>query len=238
MPAIGASFFALLGFEAASMVTQRVRDPMRNVTRATHYGLAFVLLVYLLVTMGIVLAVPPSVLTRQGAPLAAFAAIYAGGWAASGIALFAAISAIGALNPGVLFFGEIPYGLVRDGQLPAWMAPEDERGIGRRALILGITLGAVLVIVSRFSLGEQVLDFLLRLSAATNIFFYAGICLAGLKARTKPMLCVIGIAFSAAVLYGTGTEAALLGLGLMVVGVAVHFALGGRTTPLGTVPAD
>ncbi len=237
IPMIGVSFFALIGFENASLISQRVRDPQRNVARATIWGLAFVLAVYFLVSMGIVLATPAAVLRSEGAPLAAFTAAHAGGWAASAIALFAAISAIGALNAVVLLLGEVPFGMVRDGQLPEWMAPQDAHGIGRRPLVFGVALTAALIVLSPWSVGELVLDFLLRLTTSTSMFFYAGICIAALKVGIHPVLSVIGIVFSAVVLYGTGTEASLLGLGLMAAGVAVHVAIGGRTTPRGTVPA-
>jgi APA family basic amino acid/polyamine antiporter len=235
--AIGVTFFALLGFEAASMITQRVRDPERNIMRATIWGLALVLAIYVLTSMGIVLATPPDVLAKEGAPLAAFTSAHVGPWAASALALFAAISAIGALNAVLLLFGEVPFGMVRDGQLPHWMAPQDAHGIGRRPILLGAGLTAALVLISPLSVGEQVLDFLLRLTTATTIFFYTGICIAAIKVGIRPVLAAIGAAFTALVLYGTGTEASLLGLGLMAVGVAVHFALPGRTAPRGTAPA-
>jgi len=238
MSAMGVTFFTMLGFESAGMITQRVRDPERNVFRATVYGLGLVLAIYLLVSMGIVLATPPQVLAGQGAPLAAFTSAHAGGWAASALALFAAISAIGALNAVVLLMGEVPFTLVRDGQLPEWIAPQAAHGIGKRPMVACVLVTVALVVVSPFSLGAQVLDFLLRLTTSVSIFFYAGICLAALKRGVQPGLAVAGTVFCAVVLYGTGTEASLLGLALMAAGVLFHFVVGGRTRPRGTVPAE
>jgi len=238
VPVIGVSFFALLGFETVGMLTQRVRNPARNVPLATVFGLLLVVLIYFGVSMGIVLATPPEALRTDAAPVATFTRTFVGAWAAGGIALFATISAIGTLNSATLMLDDIPFGMVRDGQLPEWMAPQGGNGIGRRPILLGVGLTVVLVLASNYSLGERLLDFLLRLTIATNILFYVGICLAAFRVGTQRVLSVVGVVFSAVLLYGTGTEASLLGLALMAVGVAAHAAIGGRTAPRGSVPAE
>lgn len=237
MPAIGVTFFAMIGFETTGMISQRVHDPERNVYRATVFGLLAVVAIYIAVSMGLVLLTPPEVLAAQGAPLAIFTQTHAGAWAASAIALFAAISAMGTLNAATLLLGEVPFGMVRDGQLPEWMAPQSDHGIGRRPIILGVALTMALVLLSPFSVGEKVLDFLLRLTTATSIFFYIGICLAAMKARIHPLLGLLGAGFCAVVLWGTGTQASLLGIALMIAGGVLHLLIGGRTRPRGTLPA-
>jgi APA family basic amino acid/polyamine antiporter len=238
MPAIGVTFFAMIGLETTGMISQRLRDPERNVQRATVFGLLGVVAIYIAVSMGLVLLTPPEVLAAQGAPLAMFTPAHAGAWTASVIALFAAISAMGTLNSTTLLLGEVPFGMVRGGQLPDWMAPQSDHGIGRRPIILGVALAMALVLLSPFSVGEKVLDFLLRLTTASNIFFYIGICLAAMKARIHPLFGLLGTLFCGVVLYGTGTEASLLGLALMAAGMVVHFALPGRTAPQRSPPAD
>lgn len=236
-PTVGVLCFALLGFESASLIAQRVRDPERNVVRATLFGLALVLIIYFLASTAIVLATPVEELSGAPAPLAMFTTTHAGSWAGSAVAVFAAISAIGCLNACVLLLGDVPFGMVRDGQLPEWVAPGSERGVGQRPLLTGAGLAAILVLVSSNSVGEQVLDFLLRLTTASSIFFYAGICLASLKVGVQRPLAAFGVGFCAWVLYGTGPEASLLGISLMLVGTLLHFVIGGRTSPRGSVPS-
>ena len=236
-PAIGVTFFAMLGFECAGLITQRVHDPERNVVRATLYGLALVLVIYFVVSTGIILASPASELSLENAPLAAFASAHTGPWSGAAIALFAAISAIGCLNATVLLLGDIPFGMARDGQLPEWIAPTSETGIGHRPLLAGSGVAIALVLASSNALGEQVLDFLLRLTTASAIWFYAGICVAAIIAKVMRGLAIVGIGFSGWVLFGTGAEASLLGIGLMLVGLVAHFLVGGRTKPRGSSPA-
>ncbi|MFN2099510.1 APC family permease [Altererythrobacter sp. MF3-039] len=236
-PALGATFFAVLGFEAASLVAQRVRDPERNVVRATLFGVLFVLIIYFLVSTGIVLATPADELHGASAPVAAFASTHAGSWAGNVVALFAVISAIGCLNAILLLLGEVPFGMARDGQLPDWVAPGSDSGVGRRPLIVAAVIAATVVLMSSNAFGAQVFDFLLRLTVAANIWFYAGICLAALKDGAKPILAVLGLAFCGWVLYGSGTEASIMGISLMLVGAILHFMIGGRTKPRGSAPA-
>ena len=235
-PAIGVTFFAMLGFESAGLITQRVRDPERNVMKATLFGLALVLVIYFVVSTGIILATPAAKLSLESAPLAAFASTHAGPWAGWAIALFAAISAIGCLNGVVLLLGDVPVGMARDGQLPEWVAPMSENSIGLRPLLSGCGIAMILVLASSNAFGEQVLDFLLRLTAASAIWFYAGICVAAIIVKVMRGLAIVGIGFCGWVLYGTGAEASLLGIGLMLVGVVAHFLVGGRTTPHGSSP--
>ena len=236
-PALGVIFFAALGFEGASLVAQRVQNPQRNIVRATMYGMAIVLLIFFVTSMGIVLATPTAELQDSSASFATFASTYAGGWAGNFVALFAAISAIGCLNAVVMIIGEVPFAMARLGQLPQWMAPGNDRQVGQRPMLAGIGIAATIILIGTTGVGSQVIDFLLRLTTAATIWFFAGVCLAGLKVGIKRALSLLGLAFCAWVLYGTGAEASLLGIGLMVVGAGLHFMIGERTSPKGSARA-
>ena len=228
-PALAIAFFAMLSFENAALVAERVRDPARNVVRATLLGLAVVLAIYLIVSTGIAFAVPAEQLQTTSAPVAYFVARYLGSWAGDAVALFAAISAIGCLNALVLLLGEMPLGLARDGQLPKTMAPINRHGVAGRPLLLGCALGVLLMLVSVTGMGERVLDFMLRLTTATAIWFYGGVCLAALLARTMRAMALVGLGFCLWVLYGAGLEAGGLGVLLLLAGVPLHFLIGGRS---------
>lgn len=236
-PALAITFFALLGFESASLVAERVRDPARNVVRATLMGLAFVLVIYMIVSTGIMMASPVDELYASSAPIAYFVTRFLGPWAGDAVALFAAISAIGCINGLILFLGELPLGMVRDGQLPEYMAPTNSHDVAARPLLLGSLLTIILMLASATGIGERVLDFLLRLTTASAIWFYAAICIAALMVRIQRTLAVVGLGFCCWVLYGTGLEAGGLGILLILVAVPLHFLIGGRARARGTAPA-
>ncbi|MCB2047759.1 MAG: amino acid permease [Novosphingobium sp.] len=236
-PALGVAFFAMLAFENASLMAERVRDPQRNVARATMLGLLLVFSIYIIVSTGIIAALPAAELENSSAPIALFVSRYMGSWAGDAVALFAAISAIGCLNCLVLLLGEIPLGMVRDGQLPDWMATENANEIASVPLISGVALAVVLMIASVTGFGEKVLDFLLRLTTASAVWFYVGICIAAFRLGLLRALSAIGLAFCLWVLIGTGLEAGILGICLILVGIPLHFLLGDRTRPRYSAPA-
>lgn len=231
-PVVGITFYAMIGFENACLIAGRVRNPSRNVLRATTIGLGLVLTIYFVVSTGIMLAMPASTLTASSAPIAIFVESHLGARAGDGIAVFAAISAIGGLNCSVLFMGELPLAMVRDGQLPQWMAPANARGIASRPMLFGYAFCLGLMLFSVTAVGEKVLDFFLRLTTASSIWFYLGVAAAALMAKAGRILPYVSIAFCLWVLYGTGVEAGMLGFALLLAGLPLHFLLGGRSRTL------
>lgn len=236
--ALGLVFFAMLNLENASMLAERVRDPARNVTRATFLGITGVLLVYLSVSTAIVATTPQAELAASSAPVALFVARNLGPWAGDAVALFAAISAIGCLNVLVLMLGELPLGMVRDGQLPGWVAPVTPSGVAARPLAVGVGMGLLLMWGSVTGMGEKVLEFMLLLTTASAIWFYVGVCAAALVAGVQRLVAMLALLFSLWVLYGTGWEAGGLGVVLTLLGIPLHLVMGGRTRQRETAPAE
>ncbi len=226
-PAVTLAFFALIGFETASLVAERVRDPARNVVRATLWGVAVTLAIYLVVSMGIMLLVPPATLAESGAPLALFVEQAWGRWAGVAVALFASISAIGCLNGLILLQGEVPLTMVRGGELPRWVAPTNRHDVAALPMSVGTALACVLVLLSATRSGADLLDFMLRLTTAATIWFYIGVCAAALVSRIAPVVAVAGLGFCAWVLYGAGLEAGLLGVALMVPVLPLYWLMRG-----------
>ncbi len=237
-PALGLVFFAMLNLENAGMLAERVRDPARNVARATFLGIVGVLVVYITVSTGIVATMPAAELQASSAPVALFVSRNLGDRAGDAVALFAAISAIGCLNCLVLMLGELPLGMVRDGQLPHWIAPLNARGTATRPLLAGVGLGLALMLGSVTGMGERVLEFMLLLTTASAIWFYIGIAAAAWVANVLRPVAVLAILFCLWVLYGTGIEAGGLGLALMLAGIPLHYLIGARTHARGTAPAE
>lgn len=117
------AFVAIMGFESASIAAQRVRNPERNVPRATMVGVLLSCLVYAIVCSGIVFALPQATLATSNAPVALFIGEYWGGWAGHAVAAFAVISTVGGLNVWIMLQGEVPLALVRADLLPGgWPA--------------------------------------------------------------------------------------------------------------------
>src|SRR3546814_9756667 len=94
----------------------------------------------------IILLLPADQVAQSNAPFADFIERYWGHGPALLIALFAAISAIGALNGWVLIQGELPLAMARRGSLPRWFGITDKNDTPARGLVISSVLVSVLII--------------------------------------------------------------------------------------------
>ncbi|MEY4473644.1 MAG: hypothetical protein RL671_1948 [Pseudomonadota bacterium] len=223
-PALTLAFFAILSFETASMVTERVRDPARNVVRATLIGLAATIVLYVVVCMGIILALPTEALGASSAPVAYFVERFWGSWAGSAVALLTAVSGIGYVNSAVLLQGELPLTAVRGGMLPGWIAPTNRHDVAVAPMTLGSLFSVLLMIGGATGIGAKLLDFMLRLTTAAAIWIYIGVAVSALMLGRRQIMAAISIGFSLWVLYGAGLEAGGLGIVLILLGFPLYLA--------------
>ena len=221
-PALTLAFFAILSFETASMVTERVRDPARNVVRATLIGLAATVVLYITVCMGIILALPAEQLAAAPAPVAFFVERFWGSWAGIAVALLTGVSGIGYVNAAVLLQGELPLTAVRGGMMPGWVASTNRFDVAVAPMVLASVLSVILMIGGATGYGAGLLDFMLRLTTAAAIWIYFGVAAAALVLGRARIMAVISIAFSAWVLYGAGLEAGGLGIVLILLGLPLY----------------
>ena len=223
-PAMTLAFYALVGFESAGVVAERIRDPGRNVLRATMIGTAVTGALYIVVCTGIVLAMPADVIAAAPAPVALFVETFFGRGAGLAVAAFAVIATVGCLNGWVLIQGELPLGMARAGLLPSWMAATNRHDVSTRLLCLGSLCASVLILSS--AAGSKglggLLDFMLNLTAATSLLLAAGACLAALKARVVPLVATLGLLFCLWAMWGSG-KAALLAIALMLTAIPLYW---------------
>lgn len=221
--ALTLTFFPLVGFECASLAAERVRDPARNILRATLYGTALTGLFYFVISNGIVFAVPEGTVAAADAPVALFVETFWGRGAGLAIAAFAAIAAIGCLNGWVLLQGELPLGMARAGLLPRWFAQTSARDVSARSVLLASGLASLLILSGAIPGMENVLNFMLRLTTASTVWLYVGACVAALRLGVARVPAAIGLAFCAWVLAGAGIEAVALSIALMLTAVPLYW---------------
>jgi APA family basic amino acid/polyamine antiporter len=124
--AAGVALFSFIGVECASIAAGRVKNPRRNVGRASVIGTAASALLYVAVTAAVMGLVPHGKLVDDGAPfVAAFNSMFSGGWVGKMVALVAVISGIGALNGWTMVTAEMPYAAAKDGLFPQQFSKEN-----------------------------------------------------------------------------------------------------------------
>ena len=221
--ALTLTFFPLVGFEAASLAAERVRDPARNIWRATLFGTALTGLLYVVISVGVVFSMPEGAVAASDAPIAMFVEAFWGRGAGLVIAAFASIAAIGCLNGWVLMQGEVPLGMARSGLVPRFLARTSERDVPTVAILCSSGFASLLVLSSATPAFGSVLTFMLQLTTAATVWLYAGACAAAIVLRVARPAAAVGLAFSAWVLWGSGVEALLLSIVLMLTAVPLYW---------------
>ncbi|WP_353203277.1 amino acid permease [Sphingomonas sp.] len=221
--AVALTLFPLLGFEAASVTAERIRDPARNVPRATMTGTIAVGLFYILVCSSIVLLLPAADVAASTAPFQLFVERFAGVGGGLLVAAFAAIAALGALNGWVLIQGEVPLGMARAGLLPRWFAQVSARDVPVRVLILSSTCASLLVLSNASASLAGAFAFVALLTTCSSLWFYLAACVAALVRRIAPVTATLGIAFALFAFWGAGSAASGLSLVLMLAALPLYW---------------
>ncbi|HEV2044078.1 MAG TPA: APC family permease, partial [Sphingomicrobium sp.] len=213
--------FSLLGFEAAAFVAGKTANPRKTVPLATMAGTALTGVVYVLACTSVVLLVPLDRLSSSTQPFADAIAGSLGEGSGRLIALFVAISAIGALNAMVLICGEIGQDMGRDRNVPAALARSNRNGMPATALITS-AFATILLILMNSSRGlADLFIFMVLLTTVSSLFLYAVVALVALRQPLGPLarfVVAIAFLFSLWTLYGAGLEAFLWGLALLAAG--------------------
>jgi len=211
-----------------------VRDPERNVPRATMIGILIVGVVYLLTSTPVALLMPPEQAAASNAPFADFIALYWSPGLALLIGLFAAVSAIGALNGWVLLQGEMALAMARQGVFPRWFDKTSRGGIAVRAQILSSGLATILIAANYSRSVGGLFAFMALVSTAAALVLYFACALAALRLQqTGRMAGSTGLSVIAALaalyavwtLYGAGYEATGWGAALLAIGIPVYFLM-------------
>ncbi len=240
------ALFSMLGFEAATVATAKVADPARIVPRATIAGTALVGLVYLLACTAVLFLLPGGQAASSPAPFADAIAPVLGSAAATLVAAFAVISALGCLNGWILCSGEVPLALARDGVFPRWFAATTDIGTPLRAQLVS-SLMATLLILSNYSRSmAELFSFMLLVTTTVTLVLYFACAASALRLMAQRRLRAplvglaagLGILFTLWAVWGAGGEAVVWGLALLATGLPVYFLMRWRAaTPPAAAPA-
>ncbi|RHW16834.1 amino acid permease [Sphingomonas gilva] len=221
------TFWGFLGVESATVPADKVENAARTVPRVTLIGTALTGLVYVAVAASVALLMPVEITANSPAPIAEFLGRTLGTGMAAVVALFAAISALGALNGFTLLQGEVPRAMAQGGVFPAWFGKESPRGTPARAhIVSGLLVTGVMLLNYTGKTGQLFQD-IATISLAAGMVAYLASALAAIRLLPKDVPLVIAAAVSAGfvlwMVWGLGLKADLWGLGLMALGLPVYW---------------
>ena len=247
--AAGVALFSFIGVEAAAITAKRVRDPRRNVARATTIGTALSAMLYVLVTAAVMGLVAHHTLINTGSPFVnAIDSIFPhSAWAGKTIAAIAVISGIGALNGWTLIIAETSRAIAQDDLFPRPFAWKDRRGTAWFGVLVGTTLPSLLMLWSyTTSSGLTVFTYLVDLSVVTvaiPYFFSAIAQLTYLVSRRRRVegwrlardLAVAGtsVLFSMWVTFASGYQVVYQAMVVILAGLVLYAFMNARRQRLG-----
>ena len=228
------ALWGLLGLESATVPSTKVENPLVVIPRATIIGTALTGLIYLFVCSAVTLLGDPVATEHSDAPIADFVAAMLGPQAGMVVALFAAISAFGALNGWILLQGEVPWAMACDGVFPRWLAVTSKRGAPVRAHLLSSALAAIVLCSNYTRTAGEFFTFAVLIATTAVLVAYAAcsVALLWLVAQKKieaglglKLAGVAGTLYSLWAIWGAGQDAMIWGLVLLLLGIPVHLAM-------------
>jgi len=187
--AMAICLFSYLGVETAAVAAAKVRDPERNVPRATVLGTLAAAVVYLLSLIAVFGIVPTAELAKDSnsASYSVAANTIAGGtWAGYLVALAVVVSGFGALNGWTMICAEMPLAAAKDGLFPTPFGRLSDRGVPVVGIVGSTILASVAMVVSYLGAsGSTVFTTLVLMSGITAAIPYAFSALAQLKWRRE-----------------------------------------------------
>ncbi|WP_282693435.1 amino acid permease [Streptomyces sp. CC208A] len=228
--------FSYLGVESAAVSAGEVRDPRRNVGRATVLGTLAAAALYLLTMVSVLGTVPHDRLVGSSAPFADSVNLMFGGtWGGTAVACTALVSMLGALNGWTLLSAQTPYAAARDGLFPQVFTVK-RRGVPTAGVVVTVALASLLTVYNYTAGSGGVFEILVLvttftatvpylLSAAAQIHFL----LSGQADRVQRsrlardlLLALTAFGFSLWLVAGSGYAAVYQGVLFLFAGVLVY----------------
>ncbi|MFI1767175.1 APC family permease [Streptomyces sp. NPDC020800] len=144
--------FALLGFEQADQLAGESADPKRDIPRAVIGSIVLGIVIYILLQVAFLAALPASQIGSHWAtsafnalsgPFAQVATLIGLGWLATVLYLDAVISPAGTGLIYITGSSRVSYGLSRNGYVPSVFEVTDRRGVPWAGLVTAFVIGCV-----------------------------------------------------------------------------------------------
>jgi APA family basic amino acid/polyamine antiporter len=223
--------WAFLGVESASIPSDNIAEPEKNIPKATMLGVFSVAVIYLLGFIVVYGVIPPERLANSSGPFAEAAGIIWGSWGGHLMTLVALISTLGALNGLILMGGQMPLAAARDKLFPSWFGKQNKHQSPGLGIFISSLLTSALILFSSSEALLQVFNFAILLSTTSILVPYLFCSAAAFrfqmtrkeKFQKLSLLIICGaFLFSMWALAGAGQQAVYWGFILMMAGIPVY----------------
>jgi basic amino acid/polyamine antiporter, APA family len=134
------------GWNTTIYFCEELKEPARNVVRATFTGILAITALYLLMNAALLSVLTPAQMAASKLPAGDALAMTVGPWSDTLVTALAVLSVAAIANLTVMQFTRTSYGVARDGALPPILARVSSNGTPRFALAITVLTALVLTV--------------------------------------------------------------------------------------------
>ena len=230
------TLWAFIGLESATVAAGEIRNPEKNVKRSTIYGLIISAVIYLLISIASMGAMPNEVLAKSTAPLTDILTRYLGNSVGIIISAIVVVSILGTTIGWILATARVAYAAGQDGVFPKIFGKVSSKyNTPVYSLIIsGILVNILLLtnyqksMVSAFSFITILATlsylpvYLLSVSAEIMIMFRDEKEISIGKFIGKSIIPLLAFIYTLWTIYGSGAETVMWGFILMLLGIPFY----------------
>ena len=230
------TLYAFLGLECASIPAENIKNPEKNIPKATMAGTLISTLIYILSTIVLFGIISAENLINSPAPFAEAGEIIGGKYFGFLISAGAAISAIGALNGWILITSYMPMTMANDRLFPKVFAKKNKKGFPYLSLLLGSILTSFVMTMNYTDGLVDRFEFLILLTTLSTLipYFFVSVSyilfhvekrLFKINSFRSVILGLFGSLYSLWAIFGSGVDSIIYGTILLIVGIPIYLIL-------------
>ena len=227
------TFFAFLGIESATIPADKIKNPEKNIPKATIIGTTLTLFIYLFSSIAIFGIMNPSDIAVSNAPYADAIGIVLGDYGKIIIAIFAIISGVGCLNGWTLLQIEIPKNLSEKRLLGIFFSETNSKGVPYKGVIASTIIVCVLIGINYSKDLSNLFTYLILTSTFCTLILYFFISLSEIiivfqkkknfSSNYKSLLSgITAFMFSIWIIVGVGYESIISGVILLSLSLPIY----------------
>jgi len=211
-------FFAYAGFARVAVIADEIKEPAKNVPRATILSIIASTILYVLVAVAAVGVAGYATLAKSGSPLADAMAVEGFGFGTALISLGALIATGTVLLASILGVSRLALTMASDKMLPQFFGAIDSKtSVPRNSILIG---GAVMLVLALFA----DLPHIAYISSFSLLSYYVGINISGMKLfKGKDLfVSVLGLLFCLGLMLSLPALSWLVGAAVVLSGAAYY----------------
>ncbi len=226
------TLWAFIGLESATIPADQVKNPQKNIPRATLLGSLIALIIYVLSSVVIFGIIPATSLQHISFPFAVAAQMILGPLASDIVAMAAIIACLGCLNGWILLQGQIPLSAATDGVFPRIFAKRNTYNMPAWGMIISSLLITILLLLTLSQQLVKQFEEIILLAVFTTLipYFYTAtasclfkkILLPDTKSRWFNAMAILIMVYTGWMILSTGEHVLAIGACVLLSSIPVY----------------